>query len=177
MDYTFKSAVMPADERYRYELWRGWGLSTYLSRVPAYIMFVGLNPSTADAELDDATIRRCVDFAARLDYTRIVMTNLFGFRATQPDDMMLVSDPIGPKNDEHLLALAKNAHRVMACWGAHGTYLGRDEIVTNLLPRMLCLGLTKHGHPKHPLRLSKHILPIWYKAGTLQTSLGRDRAG
>lgn len=91
-------------------------------------MFVGLNPSTADELLDDPTIRRCVAFARSWGYGALCMTNLFAFRATDPDVMKSADDPVGPENDQHLQDLANGASVVIAAWGVHGTFGGRHSV-------------------------------------------------
>lgn len=142
---------------YRYALWREWIGGS------GYAMFVGLNPSTADEMLDDPTIRRCIAFAKSWGYAALCMTNLFAYRATEPKDMMAVADPVGPGNDAFLQALAPEAGVVVAAWGAHGTFGGRDQEVRRLLPALHCLALTKDGHPGHPLYLPKTLTPAPYR--------------
>jgi hypothetical protein len=139
---------------YRYALWREW------IGGDGYVMFVGLNPSTADEILDDQTIRRCIAFAKAWGYGGLYMTNLFAFRATKPKDMKVVDDPIGPENDLYLMALAEEAGVIVAAWGANGTHRGRDAEVRRLLPTLHCLSLTKDGHPGHPLYLLKTLTPV-----------------
>ena len=143
---------------YRYALWREWIGGS------GYAMFVGLNPSTADEMLDDPTIRRCIGFAKSWGYAALCMTNLFAFRATEPKDMMAAADPIGPGNDAFLQELAPDAGVVVAAWGAHGAYRGRDAEVCRMLPDLHCLALTKGGHPGHPLYLPKHLIPYRFQS-------------
>lgn len=134
---------------YRYDLWRRWDMFNN-SRV----VFIGLNPSTADARQDDPTIRRCIGFAKRFGYGGLVMLNLFAFRATFPADMMKVPDPTGGRlHDFHLIRYAEEKHAVIAAWGSHGGYLNRDRDVLKIFPEVYCLGTTKDGFPKHPLYL------------------------
>lgn len=140
---------------YRYTLWREWVGGK------GYVMFVGLNPSTADETKDDATIRRCIGFAKAWGYSALCMTNLFAFRATKPKDMKAAADPVGPDNDKHLGRLAQRAGVVVAAWGADGTYRGRNTEVLAMLDQTLhCLSLTKDGHPGHPLYLKKTLVPV-----------------
>jgi hypothetical protein len=141
---------------YRYVLWREWDA---INR--AYALFVGLNPSTADEGQDDPTIRRCVGFAKRWGYGALCVTNLFAYRATYPEAMKAHKAPVGEENDKWLRAMAKNAAIVVAAWGVDGTHLYRDRAVIPLLGKELtCLGLTKHGHPAHPLYLKNSLEPI-----------------
>ncbi len=118
-----------------------------------------LNPSTADAEVDDPTIRRCISFAKREGFGGITVLNLFAYRATSPDDMMAVADPIGPECSIYIEAVMASAAEmglpVLAAWGANGDFLGRAEMVCLSAKghgaRLVCLGTTKLGHPRHPL--------------------------
>lgn len=142
---------------YRYTLWREW------IGGEGYAMFVGLNPSTADETQDDPTIRRCIAFAKAWGYSGLCMTNLFAYRATQPEDMKAVADPVGPENDRHLQSLAAGAGVIVAARGTHGTHHGRDAAVRRLLPALHCLKLTKDGHPGHPLYLPKTLRPMTWE--------------
>ena len=139
---------------YRYDLWRRW------SQVGGVVMFVGLNPSTADATLDDPTIRRCVGFARAWGFGGLVMTNLFAWRATAPKDMRAAAEPIGTRNDEVLRYQHEHADCTVAAWGAHGAHLGRNATVRAMLSRLHYLRLTKEGHPGHPLYLPASLRPV-----------------
>lgn len=164
-----RSAELSPCRTYRYALWREWG-DLVDTRHKGYVMFVGLNPSTADESNDDPTIRRCIGFAQAWGYRALCMTNLFAYRATSPADMLAQEDPIGPENDAHLVRLASNALLVVAAWGTDGKHLKRNADVKKLLPDMHCLHLTKDGHPGHPLYLSKTLQPIPYR----QRAGGKD---
>lgn len=138
---------------YRYSLWRKWAPGPMC-------VFIGLNPSTADATLDDPTIRRCVGFSKTWGFGGLMMLNLFAYRATDPADMKAAKDPIGPDNDEALHFAHSNTTTVVAAWGAHGTFQGRDQQVRAMLPRLQYLRLTKDGHPGHPLYLPANLRPV-----------------
>jgi len=144
--------------RYRYALWRTWGAGT------RYAMFVGLNPSTADETADDPTIRRCVAFAKSWGLDALCMTNLFGFRATDPKDMFAAEDPIGEGNDVTLDKIAEDAAVIVGAWGNHGVYLNRDQDVRARLYRLHYLRLTKSNQPQHPLYLPSDLVPIPFNA-------------
>jgi hypothetical protein len=131
--------------RYRYTLWRRWDAGK------PYCQFVGLNPSTADETHDDPTVRRCIDFAKRWGYGALCMTNLFAFRATDPEVMKAAEEPVGLMNDAWLKDVAARAGVVVAAWGVHGDHLDRARRALPLLGQVRCLGLTKEGHPRHPL--------------------------
>lgn len=153
-----RSAIISEDGLYRYTLTRDWSSLDPLDH--GYVNFIALNPSTADAKNDDPTIRRCVGFAKYWGYDQFVMTNLFAFRATEPDEMKKAADPIGPLNDYHVVRTAEKADLVIACWGTHGTFMNRGEKVKNTIDCLMCLQKTKDGHPNHPLYLPKNIDPI-----------------
>lgn len=136
------------------------------NRLGDYLMVIGLNPSTADDMNDDPTIRRCIDFAKRWGYGALCMTNLFAWRATNPDDMKAQPDSIGMDNDQWLLDCADGAGLILAAWGKHGTHLHRGDLVTRLLARN---GFTLHalkkngdGSPQHPLYVPAITEPFAY---------------
>ena len=151
-----KSATFSRCRKYRYTLWRDWGGLF----ADGYVMFIGLNPSTADEIEDDPTIRRCIGFAKNWGYAGICMTNLFSFRATLPSDMKSQSDPVGPENDRYLKDISKQAKLIIAAWGVNGNYLKRDQQVIKMINGLFHLGLTKDGFPRHPLYLKKDVEPI-----------------
>lgn len=140
--------------RYRYTLYRRWDLSLPI------VAFVMLNPSTADAQKDDPTIRRCIRFAQMWGNGGIVVVNLFALRATDPKALYAAEDPIGPENDMALVS-ATSGRRVIAAWGAHGSLRDRARRVMEILADrpMFALGLTKDGHPKHPPARGREFVP------------------
>lgn len=151
---------------YRYTLWREWAHEE-LFRGPrsiSFVMFVGLNPSTADETNDDPTIRRCIDFARRWGFGALCMMNLFAYRATQPQDMKAQPDPVGPKNDFWLKEAALGADLIIAAWGKHGAHRGRANAVLDMLPGVHCLRQNKDGSPEHPLYIPGETEPYEYFA-------------
>lgn len=154
-------ALFSPCRQYRYVLWRRWNPELPVCAV------VGLNPSTADELTDDPTIRRCINFAKSWGYGALHMTNLFAWRATDPVLMMVKGgrDAIGPSNDEYLVAVHQGAALTLAAWGAHGTFLNRDQHVCRLLGNLHCLRRTKDGHPGHPLYLPAALKPVEYRHG------------
>lgn len=162
------------DRVYRYTLHRRWGEGDRA------VQFIGLNPSTADEVANDPTVRRCINYARAWGFDRMVMTNLFAFRATDPKVMKAFSRPVGGNNDKILFDAAKQSAMTVCCWGTHGKHLIRDYAVKFLLRRfdVHYLKLTKDGHPQHPLYLRKDLEPtIWWKGmpdgpSTKETSLG-----
>ena len=120
----------------------------------------GTNPSTADATVDDPTVRRMVGYAQGWGYGGLKVANLFAFRATRPSLMMSAADPVGPDNDMHIARLATTADLVLGAWGNDGSFMGRDGAARRVVPRMKCLKLTKQGQPAHPLYLRQDLVPI-----------------
>lgn len=154
--YAEMGAVIDPAGQYRYALWRAWECGT------GSVLFVMLNPSTADASQDDPTINRCVGFARSWGYGRLDVANLFALRSSEPARLLEVEDPIGPDNDRHLENLAQGAELIVAAWGNDGSVLGRAESVLRLLTRhgdVHALRLLKNGQPGHPLYLPKDATP------------------
>jgi len=91
------------------------------------------------------------------------VTNIFAWRDTDPRKMRGAPDPVGPENDQAIRAGADWADRVICAWGSHGAHLDRGARVEALLRAtgapLLHLGLTKHGHPRHPLYISYSRIP------------------
>ena len=144
---------------YRYWLDRRWA-----DDERGLLAFVMLNPSTADAEVDDPTIRRCVGFAKRENRMGIVVVNLFAGRATQPDDLFKMTDPEGPDNFNQWMSwLRRERTKVVCAWGADS----RARLQASKFRRfanehgveLWCLGLSKDGSPRHPLYL-KNDAPL-----------------
>lgn len=154
-----KTATISECGLYRYDLTRRWadgGTSC---------AFIGLNPSTADAEIDDPTIRRCIGFAKQWGHNRLVMLNAYAYRATQPKDMQKAADPVGPLNDEYLLAWLNSCKVAIAAWGVH-IEPARQRHIVDLFPWLSVLRLTKDGFPGHPLYLPKSLSPqLWNLSG------------
>lgn len=148
--FIARAAVISTCGRYRYRLSRVW------DETQAALPFVMLNPSIADANIDDPTIRRCIGFARREGCGGIEVANLYAFRATDPDELWRQLDPEGPDNIEHLrnIALASVAYGVpIICgWGAKGGNSNRPiHVMQQAGATLVCLGRTKEGKPRHPL--------------------------
>ena len=144
-------------ERYRYALTREWDAQ---GRRVAFVM---LNPSKATEVQNDPTVERCERRARALGYGAFRVTNIFAWRETDPALMRRASDPVGPDNDLTLQEAALWADDVVAAWGVHGAHLDRGPAVARLLRAtgkpLLTLGLTKDGHPRHPLYVSYRQKP------------------
>ena len=145
-------------DEYRYTLTRRWltGKGT--------IVFVMLNPSTADAEQDDPTIRRCIAYAKTWSYRELIVLNIFALRATYPPELYQVSDPVGPDNHAAFRTALLRADRVICAWGNHGTFKGQGVTAYHWIlqanHRPYALDLTKQGMPVHPLYKRADIKPF-----------------
>jgi hypothetical protein len=152
-----KGAIFSENKLFRYVLWRKTGNDSIKT-----IVFIMLNPSTADENTDDPTIRRCINFARQWGFGTLRVLNLYAFRATDPKDMLRAEDPVGPENLVWLRKESYGADRVICAWGvnaARSEYY--DQIITSLRSRFLyCLGKTKDGHPRHPLYVKGDTEPI-----------------
>ncbi|MBU2098558.1 MAG: DUF1643 domain-containing protein [Gammaproteobacteria bacterium] len=148
------TAKLSECRNYRYALWRSW------DNEKPFVMFIGLNPSTADESTDDPTLTRCINYAKSWGYGGVCMGNLFAYRATDPAAMMAAKDPVGDDNDLWLRKLAKEAEIIIAAWGNDGAYMGRSRQVLKFIPNLYCLKINKSGEPAHPLYQSASIRPI-----------------
>ncbi|MGG7644713.1 DUF1643 domain-containing protein [Rhodovulum sp. YNF3179] len=142
-------AVYSDCERYRYALTRVWDPDGTRA------LFVMLNPSTATEVQNDPTVERCERRARALGFGAFRVCNIFAWRETDPRKMRAAADPVGPGNDAAILEGCAWADRIVCAWGTHGAHLGRGAAVEALMRRtgrpLHHLGLTKDGHPKHPL--------------------------
>lgn len=122
-----------------------------------------LNPSTADGTVDDPTIRRCMRFARDWGFSRLVVRNLFAWRATDPAELSRVSDPIGGRAGDRALQAATRADRIVVAWGAFVPH-DRTQRAARLLhdSQAWCLGVTQSGQPRHPLYVpaSRQLQPF-----------------
>lgn len=194
-EYVAKGAAISADGRYRYRLWREWRLhpkpahwetwedggrpmldgAGHQLGAPKSCVFIMLNPSTADGDQDDPTIRRCVGFAKAWGYDRLDVLNLFAYRATEPSELLALDhmdDPVGPGNLSAFRGMLDNdgifgtpVGTIICAWGNHGTHLGQDETVLGWLEdrERFALRVSKDGHPGHPLYLpaAARLVPFY----------------
>jgi len=146
------TAVYSDCEAYRYTLTRVWEPEGRRA------LFVMLNPSTATEMQNDPTVERCERRARALGFGAFRVTNIFAYRATDPRVMRAADDPVGPGNDAAIAESAPWADQIICAWGTHGAHLGRGPEVEALLRAtgrpLWHLGLSKAGHPKHPLYIA-----------------------
>lgn len=185
MEYVNKGAEISPCGKYRYMLWREWRgthdpnhwkwLTELNGKVcvdgggrplgePKPCVFIMLNPSTADGLTDDPTIRKCVGFAAQWKYEKLIVVNLFAYRATNPQQLYAVEDPVGYQNQHWVRRAVQDAGRVICAWGSHGALHKQHQTMMGWLDaedvQPIHIGnLTSNGQPKHPLYLS-YGLPI-----------------
>jgi hypothetical protein len=144
--------------RYRYALTRTWGDG-------GTVAFVMLNPSTADGDRDDPTIRRCIALARGWGYGGIEVVNLFAWRATHPRDLRSAAAPEGPSNRRALWAAIGRAKAVVVAWGNDGAWRDAGARLLRRLgnecagKELACLGWTRLGHPRHVLYVRKDVQP------------------
>lgn|SRR5262245_12423624 len=157
-----KGARLSPCRRYRLALWRQWDPA-----LPT-VVFCGLNPSTADENDDDATIRRELGFARDWGFGRLVKVNAYGWRDTDPKKMLAAEDPIGPGNLSEVIYWATNAPLFVACWGnnireRHAYML--CKLVRQTGATIHVLRLTQRGNPEHTLRLPRKLRPVTWPGG------------
>ncbi len=168
-----KDAKTDSNKLYRYWLLREWNPNA------PRVVFVMLNPSVADADIDDPTLRKCIGFAKSWGYGSLELVNLFAYIATEPDNLRQVEDPVGSDNDSYLLKTIENAEKVILAWGDEGSkrpwrYRNRSKHVLKLIGEkssLYCLGLTEHGHPRHPLYVDYKTTPVSFELPPLQLEL------
>lgn len=149
-----RSAIFSDCGQYRFSLSRTWSGG-------ATLQLIGLNPSTANAESDDPTIRRIITLAKSNGYGGIVMTNLFPFITAYPKEL-LADDHYISRNDFVLKAVKIDCEDVCFCWG-NFNFPERIYSVVEMFPDALCFGKNKNGSPKHPLYLKSETKLIKFQ--------------
>lgn len=167
-------AVLSEDRVYRYMLTRSldgepWdGVADSLGRARKSILFIMLNPSTADEHANDPTIEKCMKFARAWGYQRLIVGNLFAYRLTDSKKLGALwrdgLDLVGTENDQYLLTLSKLSGRTICGWGNEGLIMGRGEAVRKILGGSVeCFKRNLNGTPIHPLYQRDAALPIPYE--------------
>jgi hypothetical protein len=148
-----KTADISADGKYRHVLTRRWA---WFARP---MLFVMLNPSTADGCQDDPTIRKCIGFAQQAACSGIIVVNLYDWRATKPADLWKAERPVSDVNDSVIQSMAQQTSEtggfIVAAWGAHARQDRIDQVrALPFMDDLWCYGTTKSGQPRHPLMLA-----------------------
>ena len=147
---TASGATFSRCRKWRYLLWRRWGEGPVAN-------FLMLNPSTADEVKLDPSCTRARVYAQKWGFGALIVTNIFGWRATDPDEMKASRDPVGRGNDRAILNAAVESALVVCAWGNHGEHLGRADAALRLLRTeripLHALRVNNSGHPAHPLYL------------------------
>jgi hypothetical protein len=154
-------AVFSFCEKYRYRLWRSWGIG---SRA----LFVMLNPSTATELALDPTVSKCVRYAKAWGFSGLEVVNIFAYRSTDPANMKRQDAPIGVNNDNVIVDVARSVDdcggQVICAWGQHGLHQGRGNRVRNILIEAgisaYFLRMGANNQPWHPLYLPGNLTPI-----------------
>lgn len=157
---TRSTAVWGNDTKlYRYVLYREW------DKTSPNAVIIGLNPSSADEQYDDRTVRKCIEIVRRNGYGSLTMLNIFALRATNPKFLLENSNPIGCNNDYYIQRECQKADVIIVAWGKHGKIRYRHHRLLELLTgKMLyCLGINKDGTPKHPLYIKTDIKWVKYR--------------
>jgi hypothetical protein len=149
-------ALFTPDGTHRFSLWRQWDKSKET------IMFIGLNPSTANGVKDDATIRRVKRFAADWGYGSIYMANLYSIVSRDPNILLTAADPL-LNNDFYLRIMMREVSCVCFAWGNFKGIAKRADEVAAMFNTAVCLGTNKKGSPKHPLYVAAKTLPVKFK--------------
>jgi hypothetical protein len=149
-------------DMYRYTLWREWDTAK------PTVVFIMLNPSTADDTTLDPTLRRCLGYSMQWGYGRMEILNLFALRSTNPSKLKTCSDPVGPQNNLQISWACKRDRLIIAGWGAHGGLYSQDLKIVNIVTRgcgkdLYCLQMTGGGFPGHPLYLKRGLEPVIYR--------------
>jgi len=148
-----KHAILSQDNKYRYQLSRIW------EEEKPKVLFIMLNPSTADANVDDPTIRRVINFAKSWGYVGVFVGNLYAFRSTDPKGLRYLDNPLGEDNIHHIQNLIGLVEKVIYAWGNNQR---EPEWLSDLVDTPYYIDISKKGIPKHPLYLKGDLQPKIY---------------
>ncbi len=146
-----KGAIFSDDRKYRYALWRVWS-----ARKPP-LLFIGLNPSTANEVTADPTITRCMVRATRAGFGGLLMANLYAYVSSNPEVLLRDGDYIGGDNDVYLNQMIGLAGRVVCAWGSFPAANVRAAAVLKLIAEPYCLEVNRDGQPRHSLYVAYDI--------------------
>jgi len=151
-------AVFSSCRRYRYALERADWLTG-----KGTVLFVMLNPSTATETANDPTVTRCIKYAQRWNFNRLLVANIYAYRSTDPKGLLESADPVGPENNKWIAKLADQADKIICAWGAHPSVRARAPKVLEILRdrgEPFALQLTASGFPQHPLYVKGDVEPV-----------------
>lgn len=152
-----RGAIFSPCKKYRYMLWRCWDIN-----LPS-VMFIMLNPSTADGEKDDPTCRRVIGISKKLGFGQVYMLNLFAYITPYPGELIDQEDPIGEDNVRYLMSYAHTASTVIYAYGASEEARVRAIMMYNQLPDGMALMINKDGSPRHPLYVPNYVKLVPFK--------------
>lgn len=180
-DPPLAGAIISPCEKYRYTLWRKF------KNDGKKILFVLTNPSKADAFIDDPTVTRLISFGKREGASEICLVNPFAYRATDPKDLRKAAkagvDIVGPENLERIFLALDQCDLCIVGWGTNGDFKDSGRNMMKFIEKnkpgrvpVRCLGVTKHGHPRHPLYVSGSapLIPFMYDNQFLYDDDGVD---
>ena len=165
-----RSAFLSDCKKYRYSLTRTWDENKPI------VLFIMLNPSTADGVVDDPTIRRCKVFAEDWGYGGLYVGNLYPFRAKEPTNLLLAENPLGKLNGDYIKMMALNSELIICAWGNSGIVKKLQKRFPDYKPladlnrHLHYLELSMDGTPKHPLYLKAELMPIKYETKSCRLS-------
>jgi hypothetical protein len=148
-------AIFSECRKYRYALWRIWDENKPL------VMFIGLNPSTANETGDDPTIRRVKSMAKSWGYGGVYMMNLFAYVSTDPAKLLL-PEALDKVNEYHLLATSQKCRKIIFAWGNFKEAEQQGRKIADVFPNAYALHINKNGSPKHPLYCRADVQPVLY---------------
>lgn len=176
-DVTADASLSPCGT-YRYLLSRKW----QPQHGPNIVLWIMLNPSAADADVDDPTLRKVQKFARAWGYGGVLVANVYALRSSEPDDLLTHPDPVGPANDDVLTTMfdAQGIGLVVAGWGTKAG-AQRVQTITGAAWKagrtIHAVGITKGGHPQHPLYVKDEATPVLFRtAPTAPIAVGAERA-
>ena len=149
-------AIFSNDKKYRYVLWRIWN-----NDLPK-LMFIGLNPSTANQHKNDNTINRIKGLCVSLGFGGFYMLNLFTYITAYPRELNECLDPVGP-SDKYISMYIEKVNKTVLCYGSFKQAKNRAIEVKHLLNDVYCLGINRDGSPLHPLYCPTNSQLILYK--------------
>jgi hypothetical protein len=149
-----REATISPCGKYRYTLYRRWALGPTAADAKP-ILWVMLNPSTADHRTDDRTIGRCVEFSKRWGHSSLYVANLYAWRTTYPHELRQIDETTarGPENASYIEYLVGRSALVVCAWGGSVKHLIETRMQLWPVKEAWCLGKTKSGEPLHPLYL------------------------